>query len=94
MVQPLRLPHRLTLRDMLVQSYAYDRRGRRSEVFYRWKSAVQYGPISAAMFEEIATAISINSVLDKSIKSVASPGLRSELSGRRSLHGVRVSAGR
>jgi hypothetical protein len=52
---------------MLIQSYAYDRVGRRLEVFYRWQTA-QYGPISAAMFQEIATAVSINSVLDKWIK--------------------------
>jgi hypothetical protein len=37
-------------------------------VFYRWKSAAQYGPISTAMFQEIATAVSINSALDKWIK--------------------------
>jgi hypothetical protein len=35
LVQPLRLPHRLTLKDMLVQSYTYDRVGRRLEIFYR-----------------------------------------------------------
>ena len=52
MVQPLRLPHRLTPKDMLVQSFAYDRAGRRLEIFYRWKTAAQYSPISPAMFEE------------------------------------------
>jgi hypothetical protein len=53
---------------MLVQSFAYDRAGRRLEIFYPWKSAGLYGPISAPMFEEIARAVSINSVLDKWIK--------------------------
>jgi hypothetical protein len=48
MVQRLGLPHRPTPKDMLVQSFAYDRAGRRLEIFFRWKTATQYSPISGS----------------------------------------------
>jgi YD repeat-containing protein len=68
LVQPLRLPHRLTAKDMSVQRFAYDRAGRRLEIFFRWKTATQYSPISAVMFQELTAQTNITSLLDKWIK--------------------------
>ena len=68
LVNPLRIPHRLTPKDIHVHSFAYDPTKRRLEVFYKWKSGSQYYPISLAMFRQIERAEEIRKPLDEWIK--------------------------
>src|SRR5262249_30071762 len=67
-VWPLRFPHRPTPGDSFVQSFAYDPKTRRLEIFYRWKSAAQYSPITAAMFRQITSKADVHSLLAEWIK--------------------------
>jgi hypothetical protein len=67
-VDPLRIPHRLTPKDIHVRSFAYDPAKRRLEIFYKWKTGSQYYPISLAMFRQIERAEEIRKPLDEWIK--------------------------
>jgi len=42
---------RLPIRSF--EAFAYDPAGRRLEIRYRWKSAVQFSPVTPGMFQEI-----------------------------------------
>src|ERR1043166_5434876 len=63
LIQPLRLPHGLTPRDSFVRSFAYDAGSETLEIRYRWKSAVQLHPITAAMYRELTAQKDVHSCL-------------------------------
>jgi hypothetical protein len=67
-LNPLRIPHRLTPKDIHVRSFAYDPVKRRLEIFYKWKSGSQYYPISPGMFKQLERTEQINKLLDERIK--------------------------
>ena len=66
LVWPPRIPHTPTPGDSFIQSFAYATR--RLEIFYRWKSAAQYSPITAPMFRQISGESDVHSVLAEWIK--------------------------
>ena len=68
LVWPLRIPHTPTPGDSFIRSFAYDPVGRRLEIFYRWKSAAQFQPVTAAMFRQIASQTDVHSLLAEWIK--------------------------
>src|SRR5215831_12558694 len=67
-VWPLRIRHSPTAGDSFVRSFAYDPKTRRLEIFYRWKRAAQYSPITASMFRQLTGQPNVHSLLDQWIK--------------------------
>jgi len=54
--------------DSFVRSFAYDSTTRRLEIFYRWKSARSFQPITATMFRLLASRKDVHSAVAEWIK--------------------------